>query len=126
MASHEKLAVSGKVTVKLGDHLATVKKVTLKDGIEKSVLEFWGLREVLEKNEQGTWETKEPQYVRVLLWNAPERCADLVKDGLVLFVRGNLVEEQYFRKDGTEATSHVLTAWSIGADITQSGLKYEN
>lgn len=126
MASHEKLAVSGKVIVKLGSYPVTVKKVTLKDGIEKSVLEFTGLREVLEKNEQGIWETKEPQYVRVRLWEAPERCADLVKDGLVLFVRGNLVEEQYSRKDGSEATVHVLTAWSIGADITQSGLKYEN
>ncbi len=117
---------NGRVVIESKDDKIEVRKITMKSGDEKTLLEFVGMRETVERNEEGKWVNGEPMRVTVKMWDVPEKVAELLKEGMVLIIRGTYIDEHFERKDGSEGHRQVLTAYTMGIDVVQPGLDSVN
>lgn len=105
-----------------------VQTVTPKSGInagkEIKVLTVRAYHPVSVRKNDGTFEEKDPLWLDLKLFdNNADHIKELLKDGLVLRVSGEIKTRPWTGKDGKVRESSDLMLHSLAVDLKQRGLK---
>ncbi len=105
-----------------------IKTITPKSGTnegkEVSVLCFRAYHPVAEKQQDGSFNSKDPEWYSLQLFdNKAQEIGKFIKDGLVLRVSGEVKEREYTDKNGQKQIGRDLNVYSLAVDLKQRGLK---
>ena len=93
-------------------------------GEQTTVLNFRAVEPRYKKYPDGRRERQEGIFysVRYFELNAKEM-ADLIKDGMLLEIKGSFYEREYTNQEGEKRTDNVINAKKISLPLEQSGIK---
>ena len=106
---------------------AEFKTITPASGIHSGkptqIITFRAFKPNYKKLEDGTWQRQESTFYTVRYYDATERMAGLIKDGLTLFVTGTTFDREYTGKDDAQHIEHILNADKLMVPLDQEELK---
>ena len=106
---------------------AEFKTITPASGVHTGkptkIITFRAFKPNYLKKDDGTWQRQESTFYSVRYYDATERMAGLIKDGLTLFVVGTTFDRPYTGKDEAEHIEHVLNAEKLMVPLEQEELK---